>query len=91
MRVALAPRALQDLAALPKATARKIADLLDRLGDDLPPANLDVKPLVGPRPWKRVRVGQQRILFRTIDGNVILVARIVNRRDLDRAVRSLAD
>lgn len=59
-------------------------------------ANLDVKPLVGAAPWHRMRVGDSRILYRPvgpaeqIDAEAQwLVARVVDRRDLERAVTTL--
>ena len=59
-------------------------------------SNLDIKPLAGAAPWHRLRVGDYRILYRPIepreavDSNARwLVARIVHRRDLERAVSTL--
>jgi mRNA-degrading endonuclease RelE of RelBE toxin-antitoxin system len=69
-----------------------------------PPDNLDVKPLEGHAPWLRLRVGAYRILYRPLTTDELaavsqqrghridagcLVARIIHRRDLDRAVASL--
>jgi mRNA-degrading endonuclease RelE of RelBE toxin-antitoxin system len=69
-----------------------------------PPDNLDVVPLEGHAPWLRLRVGVHRILYRPLDAEELaavsrrrgpgaetgyLVARIVHRRDLERAVASL--
>lgn len=56
--------------------------------------NLNIRPITGRPPWKRLRDGDWRILFRDIgveehpDGGH-LIARVVNRRDLDEAVRGL--
>jgi mRNA-degrading endonuclease RelE of RelBE toxin-antitoxin system len=70
-----------------------------------PPDNLDVKPLEGHAPWLRLRVGVYRILCRPLTTEEVaavsrqrghrldtgyLVARIVHRRDLERAVAALA-
>ncbi len=59
-------------------------------------ANLDIKPLAGAAPWHRLRVGDYRILYRPVDPPVgidaqtgLLVARVVHRRDLERAVTTL--
>jgi len=75
------------------------------LGADVWPRNLDVKELKGAAPWQRVRVGEWRILFRVatekelvalkrskqVDAaGAIFISRIVNRRDLDKAVSTLA-
>lgn len=69
-----------------------------------PPGNLDVKALVGAAPWLRLRVGDYRVLYRPLNRDELkavsrkrkrradagyLVARIVHRRDLDRAIRVL--
>jgi hypothetical protein len=70
-----------------------------------PPANLDVKTLEGAAPWLRLRVGDYRIVYRPLTSVELttlaaqrgapavsqgfLVDRIVHRRDLEAAVRSL--
>ncbi|HEV8374074.1 MAG TPA: hypothetical protein VGR68_12815 [Actinomycetota bacterium] len=69
-----------------------------------PPGNLDVKALKGAGPWLRLRVGDYRIIYRPLDRKELkavsrrrgrkaeagyLVARVVHRRDLERAVRAL--
>ncbi len=58
--------------------------------------NLDIKALAGNAPWRRLRVGDHRVLYRAIvvgeaaNPNARwLVARIVHRRDLERAVSTL--
>ena len=59
-------------------------------------SNADVKSLVCRPPWRRLRIGDYRVLFRTLDADEIaaigiednagtLVARIVHRRDLERS------
>ena len=60
-------------------------------------ADLDVRPLVGSSPWHRLRVGDYRVIFRAIASDEAidpeaawLIARIVHRRDLGRAVATLA-
>lgn len=59
-------------------------------------SDLDVRPLVGTAPWHRLRVGDFRLLYRQIEPNETfdpgagwLVARVVHRRDLERAVATL--
>jgi len=69
-----------------------------------PPGNLDIKALKGAAPWLRLRVGNYRILYRPLTPEELkvvsrrrrqraaagyLVARIVHRRDLERAVYTL--
>jgi mRNA-degrading endonuclease RelE of RelBE toxin-antitoxin system len=85
-------RAADGLDSLPQRTARRIADPLRTLAEDPRSPTLDIKVLVGRRPWRRLRLGDHRILFRPAQGgNVLLVGRVVDRRELDRAVRSLPD
>lgn len=88
--VRLARRAVKDLDSISKTQTRRILDSLDRLAKDPERPELDVKPLVGRRPWRRLRVGDYRVLLR-IDPSTMLVARVVHRRDLDRAFRTLPD
>lgn len=82
---------------------RRIGDLetFERLGEGLAALagerpNLDARSLVGAAPWHRLRVGDYRILYRSVDPTETddpairyLVARIVHRRDLERAVSTL--
>ena len=90
--VRLARRAVKDFDGLPKGAARRIADVLEELAADPASPALDVKALVGRRPWRRLRVGEHRVLFRPAQGgSVLLVARVVDRRELERAVRTLPD
>jgi mRNA-degrading endonuclease RelE of RelBE toxin-antitoxin system len=86
-RVLLATRAARDLRRLgPGPELDRIEVALRRLGDG--EANLDIKPLTGSAPWLRLRVGDWRILFRLAD-EVVLVARIIHRSELQHAVRTL--
>lgn len=67
-------------------------DALERLDEDPGSAALEVKALVGRRPWRRSRVGSYRIVFRPAGGGrVLLVARIIDRKELERALRSLPE
>jgi hypothetical protein len=74
--------------------------LVHGLTADPPRENLDVKALRGRSPWLRLRVGDWRIVYRPLtraelkrlDSDELegyLVARIVNRRDLERTLRTL--
>ncbi len=70
---------------------------IDRL--KVVPANLDVKPLIGHAPWRRLRVGEFRVIFRMFSADELrsrgatapgyLVERIVDRRDLEDAAKPL--
>ena len=53
-----------------------------------PRRNLDVRPLTGHASWLRLRVGSMRVIFRPIEV-LFLVERVVDRRDLDEALRAL--
>lgn len=77
----------------------------ERLAAVPPPDNLDVKPLEGAPGWLRLRVGTYRVLYRPMTKKELsaararhgelsgpegfLVARVVHRRDLHAAARSL--
>jgi mRNA interferase RelE/StbE len=84
-RVTLSSRAQRDLRRIDRPDRERITDGLRPLSQHPPPENLDVKPLVGRAPWLRMRVGNYRVLFRS-DEDVVLVARVVHRRDLEAAV-----
>ena len=93
--VVLARRAERDLRRVGSLeTVARIRDALAALAAG--EANLDIKPLAGAPPWHRLRVGDHRILYRPVDpAEPIeaqaewLVARIIHRRDLERAVTTL--
>jgi len=89
-RIELARRAVNDLDRLPDPIAARVLDRLEALAADPTKRSHDVKTLTGHRPWRRLRVGEYRILFRT-SGEVTLVARVIDRRDLDRALKALPD
>jgi mRNA-degrading endonuclease RelE of RelBE toxin-antitoxin system len=94
MRVILSPRAVGEYEALPKAAARRVTTALERLAADPTGRNPNVKALVGRKPWRRLRVGEYRILFLfRSSGNrkALWVGRIIDRKELERAVRSLPD
>ncbi|HEX2039733.1 MAG TPA: type II toxin-antitoxin system RelE/ParE family toxin [Acidimicrobiales bacterium] len=79
--------------------------LTERLAAVPPPENLDVKSLEGAPGWLRLRVGTYRVLYRAMTEEELgtararhgelpgpegfLVARVVHRRDLHAAARSL--
>ena len=93
--IQLAPAAEKDIRALGKPERVRIRDALAalRAGE----ANLDVKALKGAAPWLRLRTGDWRILYRPLTAEEVpegyeaghLVARVVIRRDLEKAVRKL--
>lgn len=93
-RVQLSRRAIRDLRRVDAPERRRVRAALQVLAAGS--NNLDVKPLAGVAPWQRLRVGDWRVLYRPLsDAETgggdpgILVAPVVNRRNLLRAVRSL--
>ena len=82
----LSRRAERDLQRLDPQVRGRIATELQALAAEAP--NLDIKPLKASGAWARLRVGEHRILFRPIEGGW-LVERIVDRRDLQRAIGTL--
>ncbi len=93
-RIALSRRAVKDLRRIgPGHELSRIREALETLaGDELP---ADVKALRGQSPWRRLRVGNYRILYRPLvedesAGASYLVARVIHRSELDRAVGTLA-
>jgi mRNA-degrading endonuclease RelE of RelBE toxin-antitoxin system len=72
-----------------RAVLRAMADVLTC---EPLPANANDRALKGRTPWRRLRVGELRILWRTVGtGESRRVARVVHRGDLERAVRTLGD
>ena len=95
-RIVLSRRAERDLRRIGSGeTLTRISDAFVVLASG--GANLDIKPLIGSAPWHRLRVGDYRVLYRPIlpgEGMDLaadwLVARVIHRRDLERAVATLA-
>ena len=94
--IVLARRAERDLRRIGAGEALTgIREALESLATGA--TNLDIKPLAGNAPWHRLRVGDHRILYRSVQsgeavdsGALWLVARIADRRDLERAVSTLS-
>ena len=95
-RVELSRRAIDDLDELGKARSQ-VERVLSALAQEPLPPNLDITPLEGKQPWRRLRSGAYRIIFRPLSGRdrhagaarAFLVVRIVRRRDLERTIRGL--
>src|SRR5687767_3977970 len=99
--VELSRRAQRDLRALPdRDRSRIVRALREGLAADPLPRNLDLAALRGRAPWLRLRPGDWRVLLRPLSAAELaapggttargfLVARIANRRDLERAVATL--
>jgi hypothetical protein len=93
--VRLARRAERDLRRIgPEENLQRLRVAMLALGEDEQPP--DVRALRGSSPWLRLRVSDHRVVFRPIasgepgaGGASALVARVVHRRDLERAVETL--
>ena len=93
--IVLSRRAERDLRRIGRGEAlARLREALEGLADG--EASLDVKPLAGSAPWHRLRVGDYRVLYRTVEPDKagdsearFLVARVVHRRELERAVTTL--
>jgi mRNA-degrading endonuclease RelE of RelBE toxin-antitoxin system len=88
--IKLAPRAIRDLKHLDRKTRKRVQQAFETLGADA--ANLDIKPVAGHTPWRRLRVGEYRVLYRELAVETdarYLVARVIDRRDLHRAIDKL--
>jgi mRNA interferase RelE/StbE len=88
--IKLAPRAIRDLKRLDRQTRKRVQQALTALGADA--ANLDIKPVAGRTPWRRLRVGEHRVLYHELGDETdsrYLVARVIDRRDLHRTIDRL--
>lgn len=91
-------QALVDWKRLDVERREQIARVLESMRAESPPENLDTKALKGARPWKRLRVGSHRVIFRAMVAAELrrfgttrgfLVSRVIDRRDLERATQGL--
>ncbi|HVE76138.1 MAG TPA: type II toxin-antitoxin system RelE/ParE family toxin [Actinomycetota bacterium] len=90
--VRLSRRAVKDLDGLSVRDRKSVVAALERLAANPSDPSLDVKPLVGRRPWRRLRVRNFRVLFHLYDSQrTLLVARVIDRKELEQAVLSLPD
>ena len=85
--VEVAPKAEAQIKALPKAEAKRIVAKLAQLSADPRPPKSEL--LSGSPPFRRVRVGDYRIIYAVDDtARTVIVARVRHRkdayRDLDR-------
>ena len=81
--------------------SRRARKDIERLSSSETPlrSHLDIRPLTGRSPWLRLRVGDVRVILRQltrtemsllgIESPGYLVSRVVDRRDLDDALRPL--
>ncbi len=75
-QIEVMPKAIKDLAALPKHEAKRVAKTIKNLEQGLVG---DIKKLTNFSPEYRLRVGNYRILFELYDG-IIIVYRIKHRK-----------
>ncbi len=88
--IELAPRAIHDLKSLDRQTRKRVQQAFQALGAGA--ENLDIKPVAGHAPWRRLRVGEHRVLYRELAAAAdarYLVARVIDRRALHRAIDKL--
>lgn len=72
-----------------RAALRALRDILTH---EPLPANANDRALKGHEPWRRLRVGELRIIWRPVDTDgTRRVARVVHRGALERAVRTLSE
>lgn len=97
VHVELTRRATRDLRSLSPTDYRRAARAIaETLASKPLPANTDDKPLTGRSPWRRLRVGELRVVYRALETDEVvgvkrgrIVARVVHRGDLERAVTTL--
>ena len=87
--IRLTASAQRDLDDIPASERNGVIDEIRSLERDPLPAGKNLKKLRGPKRsvW-RLRHGNYRILYR-VEGGQVMVIRVVNRRDLERAAEQL--
>jgi mRNA interferase RelE/StbE len=80
-------RAVGQLPAIPQPAALTILRALTPLGDDPRRPDANVKKLVGYEDRYRLRVGDYRVIYEVIDGQlIILIVGVGHRREIYRAM-----
>lgn len=96
--VELSRRAERDLRDLSAPDRRRLVRAIEQtLGQDPLPANADDRALSGRAPWRRLRVGELRVLYRDMTQDELpagaahgrRIARIIHRGHLQRAISTL--
>jgi mRNA-degrading endonuclease RelE of RelBE toxin-antitoxin system len=87
--IELSRRATRDLRKLAPPDQRRVRQALEGLSSSA--QNLDIKTLANRPPWLRLRVGELRVIYRPEPAAEPswLIARVIHRRELDRAIASL--
>ncbi len=83
MALLIPQRVFKQLAAMPKADARRLLDRLGKIADAPDKPHPNVVPLVGEPRVFRVRQGSWRAVFSIEEGDVI-VERVAHRREVYR-------
>lgn len=83
MALIIPPHAAEQLAAMPRADARRLRERLVRIAADPHGPQPGVQPMAGTRGQYRVRQGDWRAVYAIRDGNVI-VGSIGNRKEVYR-------
>ena len=87
--VQLTRAAVKDLDAVPQVHRQHLATDLRALADLATSWPVGTKRLKGfGFPLYRLRAGDYRVLFR-IDDTLVTTMRVINRKDLDRTLRSI--
>jgi mRNA interferase RelE/StbE len=77
------PHVAKELAAVPRADAKRLRERLERIAENPLAPQIGVKPLVGRAGAFRVRQGDWRAIYVIKDGNVI-VGHVGNRKEVYR-------
>jgi mRNA interferase RelE/StbE len=80
-------RAIKQLRAIPQPAALTVLRALAPLGDDPRRPDASVRKLAGYDDRYRLRVGDYRVIYEVVDGQlVILVVGVGHRREIYRAM-----
>lgn len=94
----LSKRAQKDWRRLSQSDQARLLKAFGDLRAAVPRRALDDKPLAGAEPWRRLRVGDHRVIFRPLTTSEqraldvqqgFLVERVIDRRDLEKAIKNL--
>lgn len=86
--IQLSARAVRDLRRIgPGSEAERLRVALRSLAEGA--SNLDVKAIADHPGWRRLRVGDWRVLYVGLPDGGVWVERIVGRGDLERGIASL--
>ncbi len=87
--VQLAQSAVDDLGVIPDKLRSRIVEAIKSLADNPLPTGSRIKKLKGFKPpLYRLRSGDYRVLYR-IQSSIILIMRIIDRKELERTIKRL--